>query len=242
MVQNNIFSLVRFARTSNYIITAGDELTLSVCIELNLPCYNATSYMLKSGENVSTTTEGNFNDPYYLAMVWYLLPLYLDIIRKGFTIMKSDIDISYAGKDIWNSCELMAQKTKADIVFMKEDPINTGHFYAVPNERVIFFFQEWISAESSFKALNDQQALSHLNRKTYKICDSADACTRVKTLPISHSYNKHRTNMTNNKMVAVSTYPSSFARFGSICPPDKILNPCDQDVLYVHTICMSGFC
>ncbi|CAF3721153.1 unnamed protein product [Adineta steineri] len=237
MAQNNIFTLVRFTRTTNYIIAAGDELTLFVCIELNLPCYNATSYMMKSGKNVSNTHEGYFNDPYYLAMVWYLLPLYLHIIRRGFTIMKSDIDISYAGKNIWKKYELMAENTKADIIFMKEHPANTGHFYAIPNDRVIAFFEEWVSSQDSFKNLNDQQALAHLNGKIYMICNSADSCNHVKTLPM----NRLRGNNTSSKIAAVSTYPSSFTRFSGICPPDKAINPCDEDVLYVHTICMSGF-
>ncbi|CAF4176960.1 unnamed protein product [Adineta steineri] len=181
--------------------------------------------------------EAYFNDPYYLAMVWYLLPLYLDIIRKGFTIMKSDIDISYAGKNIWKKYELMAENTKADIIFMREHPANTGHFYAIPNDRVIAFFEEWVDSQDSFKNLNDQQALAHLNGKIYMICNSADSCNHVKTLPM----NRLRGNNTSSKIAAVSTYPSSFTRFSGICPPDKAINPCDEDVLYVHTICMSGF-
>ncbi|CAF0753516.1 unnamed protein product [Adineta steineri] len=179
--------------------------------------------------------EAYFNDPYYLAMVWYLLPLYLDIIRKGFTIMKSDIDISYAGKNIWKKYELMAENTKADIIFMREHPANTGHFYAIPNDRVIAFFEEWVDSQDSFKNLNDQQALAHLNGKIYMICNSADSCNHVKTLPM----NRLRGNNTNSKIAAVSTYPSSFTRFSGICPPDKAINPCDEDVLYVHTIYFS---
>ncbi|CAF1393652.1 unnamed protein product [Adineta steineri] len=175
-------------------------------------------------------------------MVWYLLPLYLDIIRKGFTIMKSDIDISYAGKNIWKKCELMAESTKADIIFMREHPVNTGHFYAIPNDRVVALFEEWIISQDSFKKLNDQQALAHLNGKIYMICDSADSCNHVKTLPMNRSSNNRlRGNNMSSKMAAVSTYPSSFTRFGGLCPPDKSINPCDEDVLYVHTICMTGF-
>jgi hypothetical protein len=241
MAQNNIFTLVRFTRTSNYIIVAGDELTLLVCIELNLPCYNASSYMLNFQQNMSMTQEGRFNDPYYLAMVWYIIPLYMNILRKGFTIMKSDIDISYAGKDIWKTFELMIGKTGADIVFMQETPINVGHFYAIPNDRVIAFFEEWIASQASFKTLNDQQVLAHLIGRTYMICNSTESCSRVKTVSMNRNReNRFRANKQENKMAAVLTYPSSFARFGSLCPPDKTINPCNQDVLYVHTICMTG--
>ena len=39
MIQNNIYTLVRFARTTNFIVPTGDEISLHICIELNLPCY-----------------------------------------------------------------------------------------------------------------------------------------------------------------------------------------------------------
>ncbi|CAF3840668.1 unnamed protein product [Rotaria sp. Silwood1] len=241
MAQNNIYTLVRFTRTTNYIVAVGDELSLLVCIELNLPCYNASSHMLNFQKNISITHEGLFNDPYYLVIVWYLIPLYLDILRKGFTIMKSDIDISYAGKDIWKTFELMIEKTGADLIFMREHPINTGQFYAVPNDRVIAFFEEWIASQRMFKTQNDQQALANLNEKTYMTCHSKQTCSRVQTLLMKHSPDYQlRTNNNTSKMAAVLTYPSSFTRFGGICPPTRTINPCDQDVLYVHVICMTG--
>lgn len=242
MVQNNIFTLVRFTRTTNYIIAAGDELTLFVCIELNLPCYNATLYMIRSQGNISISQEGFYNDSYYLALVWYLLPLYLDILRKGFAIMKSDADISFAGKNIWKECESMIQKTQADLVFMAESPVNTGHFYAAPSHRVMRFFENWIQSQNSFKTLNDQQALAQLKGKIYTVCDSVASCNHAKTLSVTFSNkNKRGENETEIKMAAVYTYPSSFARFGGGCPPDTRINPCDDGVLYVHTNCMTGF-
>ncbi|CAF2529438.1 unnamed protein product [Rotaria sp. Silwood2] len=241
MVQNNIFTIVRFTRTSNYIIVTGDELSLLVCIELNLPCYNATSYMLKLQKNVSMEHEATINDAYYLALVWYLFPLYLDILRKGFTIMKSDLDISYAAKDIWKTFELMIEETEADLIFMKENPINTGQFYARPNERVLAFFEEWIDSYRFYQTYNDQQALANMKGKIYQICNSKESCNDVKTLPMHRtSNNTLRINNQTSKMAAVLTYPSSFARYGDLCPPNNTMNSCNQDVLYVHTICLTG--
>jgi hypothetical protein len=241
MAQNNIFTLVRFTRTFNYIVATGDEITLLVCIELNLPCYNASSYMLNLKTNVSMKHQGLFNDPYYLTLVWYLIPFYLDILRKGFIIMKSDTDISYAGKDIWQTFELMIEKTEADLIFMRESPVNTGQFYAIPNDRVIAFFEEWIASKRVFEKQNDQQVLSIMNGKIYKTCNSKDSCNRVKTLLMQGSSDYQlRVNNQDSKMAAVLTYPSSFTRFGGICPPNKKMDPCNQDILYVHTICMTG--
>jgi hypothetical protein len=241
MAQNNIFTLVRFTRTFNYIVATSDEITLLVCIELNLPCYNASSYMLNLKTNVSMKHEGFFNDPYYLTLVWYLLPFYLDILRKGFTIMKSDADISYAGKDIWQTFELMIEKTEADLIFMRESPVNTGQFYAIPNDRVIAFFEEWIASKRVFQKQNDQEALARMNGKIYQTCNSNDSCNRVKTLLMQRSSDyRVRVNNQSSKMAAALTYPSSFTRLGGGCPPDKKMDPCDQGILYVHTICLTG--
>ena len=241
MIQNNIFTLVRFTRTFNYIVVTDDKLSLLVCIELNLSCYNASSYMLNFKKNVSVAHESLFNDPYFLAVSWYLKPLYLNILRKGFTIMYSDADISYAGKNIWKAFELMTEQTRADLVFMKENPINAGHYYAAPNDRVIAFFEEWIISQKLFPMYNEQQALQNLKGKIYMTCNSKESCSRVKTLSMNRSsVYQRRDNNSESKMAAVLTYPSSFTRFGSVCPPNRAINPCDQDVLYVHPICITG--
>jgi hypothetical protein len=239
MIQNNIYTLVRFARTSNYIVVTGDEETLLVCIELNLPCYNASSYMVNFRTNVSTAHDAVFHDQYFLVLVWYWVPLCLNILRKGFTIMRSDADISYGGKDIWKTFEIMVETTGADLIFMREAPVNTGQFYAVPTDRTISFFEEWIASRKVLKGSSEQTALVELNNKIYMICDSNESCSRVKTLPMNHSFSYPlQANNRKYKMTAVLTYPSSFARFGSICPPQKIINPCNEDLLYVHPICI----
>ncbi|CAF1546162.1 unnamed protein product [Adineta ricciae] len=241
MIENNIFTLVRFARASNYIVLAPDQITLLVCIELNLPCYNASRYFEDARGNVSINREGLFLDPYFLALVWYGLPLYLDILRKGFTIMKSDSDISFASKEIWAAMENMVNETKADLVFMREHPVNTGHFYASPNDRVKAFFEEWIASRAFLPKLNEQLALSSLMNKTYMLCQSEQLCSYVKNIPMKSNMSRSLFNATTQgKMAAVTTYPSAFSEFGGICPPNITINPCKPQTLYVHPICMTS--
>lgn len=241
MIENNIFTLVRFARSMSNIVLAPDETTLAVCIELNLPCYNASSYFEIVRENCTITQEGLFLDPYYQALVWYVLPLYLDILRKGFTIMKADSDISFAGKDIWTAMELIVNRTEADLVFMSEDPVNTGHFYARPNDRVMQFFHEWIASRNFNKLLNDQQALATLVNKSYMICHSYKSCNHIKTLIMKSNMSRSTFHKIKNpQMAAVLTYPSAFRQFGSNCPPNTIIYPCNRETLYIHPICMTS--
>src|SRR6202044_2573533 len=44
MLQNQIYTLVKFGQVYNYIVMVGDEKSLEVCFELNLPCLNGTTY------------------------------------------------------------------------------------------------------------------------------------------------------------------------------------------------------
>ncbi|UJR06637.1 hypothetical protein I4U23_010921 [Adineta vaga] len=240
MLQNNIFTLVRFARATNYIVVAFDEVTLLVCIELNLPCYNGSSYVPNYQKNTFLPREGTYGQPYWEAIGWYWVPLCLDILRKRYTIIKSDADISFAPKNIWKAYELMSEKTGADLIFMRELPINTGHLYAIPNDRVISCFEEWIASRSWFK-LTEQMTLMRLHNKTYMVCDSKVSCNRVKMVSMVHvaGHPFHAKNQ-HSKMAAVTTYRSPYARFRQICPPDQIISPCDADVLYVHAICAPG--
>jgi hypothetical protein len=186
-------------------------------------------------------TEGLLNDPYYLALLWFKIPIYLDILRRGFTIIKSDSDIGYTGKDIWKAFELMAEKTGADLIFMKENPINGGHFYAIPRDRVIAFFEEWLASEKFNSTYNDQQALETLNNKVYRTCISKTSCDSVKKFPMSRNSSVDvNKNARKYRMVAILTYPSPFSRYGDICPPNISISPCDTQTLYVHTICMTS--
>ena len=189
--------------------------------------------------NISVADEGLYNSPYYIAMVWFGIPLYLNIVQKGYTIMKSDADISYTSKDIWKAYESMVNRTGADLIFMKEEPVNTGQFYAIPNERVMAFFAEWIVSKNFFKTSPNQPPLTYLNNKTYMICNSTSSCGSVKTLSMNREFSNRLRIESNNdiKMAAVATYASSFLQYGSVCPPTVVMNPCDQRTLYVHPIC-----
>ena len=43
---NSIYSLVTFGKATNFIVAATDAASLAKCLDLGLPCYNATAFLL----------------------------------------------------------------------------------------------------------------------------------------------------------------------------------------------------
>ena len=43
---NSIYSLVTFGQATNFIVAATDAASLAKCLDLGLPCYNATAFLL----------------------------------------------------------------------------------------------------------------------------------------------------------------------------------------------------
>ena len=67
---NSIYSLVTFGRATNFIVAATDAASLARCLDLGLPCYNATAFLLgRRGVAVSAHKLG-LATPRYQALVW----------------------------------------------------------------------------------------------------------------------------------------------------------------------------
>ena len=43
---NSLYSLITFGKATNFIVAATDAASLAKCLELGLPCYNATAFLL----------------------------------------------------------------------------------------------------------------------------------------------------------------------------------------------------
>jgi hypothetical protein len=56
MLQNCLYSMVKFAGVCNYIVVVWDEPSLEVCRDMNLPCYNATD-MIPGGVPIAAEQE-----------------------------------------------------------------------------------------------------------------------------------------------------------------------------------------
>lgn len=90
---NAIYSLVTFGRASNYIVAATDAASLAHCLALGLPCFNATAFLLgRRGEAVSAHKLG-LATPRYQALVWGKVVLAASVLRLGYSVHVSDVDV-----------------------------------------------------------------------------------------------------------------------------------------------------
>ena len=243
MIQNNIYTLVHFGLVRNYVVLVGDELSLQVCIELNLPCYNGSTFLSHKYRDLQLDKEAAYGDKRsYRPLIWSRGFFNLEVLRRGYTTISADADIAYAKKDVWASFERYAGEVGADMVFMNEPPLNAGHFYAVSSERVIALMEEWLASEPKSTGAGDQHALNQLSNRTYVVCKTKKECDEAKKQTIVLVSESSRSKYQNNipKMVTVRVHVPPTIRFGSVCPPpdDKRLDPCASDCLYIHAICI----
>ena len=177
-----------------------------------------------------------------MPLTWSRLSFYLDVLRRGYTILSVDADISYSKKDVWASFERYAGEVGADMVFMKESLVNAGHFYAVSNERVIAMMEQWIASETVWPGSDDQVALGRLRSQVYVICNTKFQCDKAKQRKMRFVSKSILSKYENDvpTAVAMRLHRSSFARFGSACSPadNSPVDPCASDCLFLHPICV----
>ena len=242
MLQNQIYTLVRFGQVYNYIVMVGDEKSLAACIELRLPCYNGTGYYKNYYQEVDPTVDAAVVDiKHYQPMVWFKLRFYRDVLIRNYTILACDTDIAFSRKNIWLSLEKYSEDVgNCDMVFMHERPVNTGFFYSRSNARTLTLFNRWIHSEGANWHLNDQGSFSTFRGYYYVVCHTREECDTTrqrKMTPIGNN----AADPLEMEIVTVRTFPSSYHAYtGNICPTYKRVNPCLDTTAFIHTVCTIG--
>lgn len=186
MLQNQIYTLVKFGQVYNYIVMAADEKSLFICIELKLPCLNGTKYFKFYYPNVDPTVDALVSDrKHYRPLNWFKLRFFLDVLMRNYTIIAFDTDIAFSRKDIWRSLEKYSMDVgNCDMIFMKEYPVNAGFLYSKSNLKTIALFKRWINMEYTHKQLDEQKCFGLLRGFAYEICDTKAECSAVKVKKI----------------------------------------------------------
>lgn len=242
MLENQIYTLVKFGRVYNYIVMAGDEKSLSVCFELKLPCLNGTKYFKAYYPNIDPAIDALISDrKHYRPLNWFKLRFFLDVLKRNYTIIAFDTDIAFSRKDIWKSLEKYSMDAgDCDMVFMKEHPVNAGFLYSKPSFKTITLFERWIDMEYSHGQFDEQRCFGLLRGFAYEICDTKDECDAVRVKKMI-SLNINQSNHFKSNLVTVRRFPSSYIPYsGSHCPNGKKMDPCLNTSLFVHPICMVG--
>ncbi|KAJ3363989.1 hypothetical protein GGF31_000623, partial [Allomyces arbusculus] len=219
MLENLIYSLVKYGKTRHYVVAAMDTPTLDSCLTMNLPCLNATSYSASSfsGEVIAGQGDG-------WALISWIKPRVVDaLLRLGYAVHLTDTDIAYV-RDVWPSYMQWMDAVDADLAatFEPSWPINTGNYIARPTPTTLNFFKEYLAIGERDPRIPDQRAFGMALGSHGGMCQSRDACAALK----------------RDGKLALRDYSSIFGRH-SVCPRDS-LDLCAPNVLYVHPICMSG--
>jgi hypothetical protein len=242
MLQNQIYTLAKFGQVSNYIVMVGDEKSLQVCFELNLPCFNGTKYYKDYYKDIDPTVDALFNDKkHYKPMNWFKLRFYHDVLIRNYTILASDTDIAYGRKNIWLSLERYSKNAgNCDMIFMQEAPVNAGFFYSRSNSDTIALFKEWIKTEKTHGHLDEQRSFGAMRGYYYEICDTKKQCGTIKQKKMK-SLKKNATKIIGNSVVSVRRFPSPYSilKTGS-CPAKTKVDPCRSTSIFVHPICTIG--
>jgi len=242
MLQNQIYTIVKHGQVYNYIVMVADEKSLQVCFELNLPCFNGTKYYKNYYKDLDPTVEALFsNKKYYKPMNWFKLRFYFDVLRRNYTILAVDTDISFGRKDIWLSLEKYSLNVGGcDMIFMREAPVNAGFFYCKPNNKTFFLLKEWINTEYTHSRFDEQRTFGLMRGHYYEICNTKDECNKVKEKKIV-PFSKNSLETMHAFMFPVRRFSSPYRPVGSMeCPVKKLLDPCFGTSIYVHPLCVTG--
>ncbi|KAJ3353430.1 hypothetical protein GGF32_002992 [Allomyces javanicus] len=219
MLENLIYSLVKYGKTRHYIVAAMDAPTLDSCLTMNLPCLNATSYSASSfsGEVIAGQGDG-------WALISWIKPRVVEaLLRLGYSVHLTDTDIAYV-RNVWPSYMKWMDAVDADLAatFEPSWPINTGNYIARPTPTTLNFFKEYLAIGDRDPRIPDQRAFGMALGSHGGMCQWRGACAALK----------------RDGKLALRDYSSIFGRH-SVCPRDS-LDLCAPNVLYVHPICMSG--
>jgi hypothetical protein len=242
MLQNQIYTLVKFGQVYNYIVMAGDEKSLRVCFELNLPCFNGSRYFQTYYKDIDPTIDALISDPkHYRPLQWFKLRFFFDVLIRNYTIIAFDTDIAFSRKNIWLSLDKYSKDVgNCDMIFMEEHPINAGFLYSKSNLDTIALFQEWISMEYTHPDFDEQKCFGLLQGTKYEICETKEQCTKIKRRKML-KFNTSDPDPLGSSFVSLRRFPSAYLPYSKDhCPTGKNLDPCLNTSIFVHPICMIG--
>ncbi|GIL54262.1 hypothetical protein Vafri_9840 [Volvox africanus] len=218
---NALYSYRVFGQASSDIVAAITPNALAECRKYRLPCYNATKYTLDSGS--------------YHSIGWSKFKLTRDVLKLGFNVHLSDLDVSYlkpihpARKEVFSWSHGTADGSMMEESWVYQDdpqnvatrrPIyvaNAGVVFLRANTRTTQFVESLLKYES--QAYQDQYVVTLVAYHSWAPCTEEASCLAART----------------RGLAAVQLHPSQFA--GSNCQPEADYSHCAPRHLYVHAIC-----
>ncbi|KAI9004729.1 hypothetical protein BC832DRAFT_557980 [Gaertneriomyces semiglobifer] len=217
ITENAIYSMIEYGKVTAYLVGALDEASLATCIEMNLPCFNASAFAPVKLQGEAVTEYA------WAAISWVKPRMVNQLLRLGYTVHMTDADISYI-RDVWTSFEQFMQEADADMTIAYEEltTVNTGNYVVVPNERTFRFFDVYLAkGEANFEQ-PDQWAWGDVARAGHaEYCQTKGECAKAK----------------EKGVIAIRDFAAAFGR-NPPCP--RSIDLCSPEINYIHPVCMLG--
>ncbi|PSC70564.1 nucleotide-diphospho-sugar transferase family [Micractinium conductrix] len=139
---NAIYSMVRMAGVTNYLLFAWTNTSLADCETFNLPCANIRPLLL---EPIDKDVWRDIT-----VAMWSKPVLTLRALRAGYVVLLSDSDVAFTTKPLFELLTQLAVRSHADGAFQEEGTprLNSGMFLVLPNERGIQGMEIWLNRSS----------------------------------------------------------------------------------------------
>ena len=242
LLQNSLYSMIKWSGVCNYIVAVWDEPSLEVCQAMNLPCFNATA-MTPGNEAIGVKKEARLHSPDYVRITWMKPILVSALVDLGFLVHASDVDIAYAPADLTKSYLNFILQANATAAFQYENHapsiINTGNYMILPNEQGKTFMKNWLGQQDKAidAGMHEQHALGKMwynSKKTaFTLCSKPEECLEA-------------AGQGENKVPIVRrTQNSWYLAYGNTCitkTPHLMhaAHPCSFPYLYFHSVCVAG--
>lgn len=257
MVQNSVYSLVKFGGVRNHLLVAWAPEDLAACADLNLPCADVSSWLprLWGGQVLGGgSPAGGVADVSsragFAAVSWLKPALALRALRQGVAVMVADADVAYAPKPLWDSYLAFQEQAGADGAFMQELPLNTGHFVLLPTPGALAFAAAWNESAAAALAgtppLTDQKALEAAARGPHgtALASSFQQCGVLCGCIKAGVERKRRGREGAQAVLRHYMAPHFMYTYRRCTIGDPLwaprVDPCDWAVLYLHPVCAAG--
>ncbi|GAB4813771.1 hypothetical protein N2152v2_000817 [Parachlorella kessleri] len=179
MMQNFVYTAVKWAGITNYMVATWGDASLAACIAMHLPCFNATAFSPLPAEEGEATFQGKG----FAAVTWIKPRLAHAIVSRGYHVHSSDVDIAFPPKALWPSMMRFLEGPGADVAMERDlwGPINTGCVVVRPTEYGRAFMEAWQASarEDSLAGLNDQERAMQLGPSVFRTCEGPWDCARM---------------------------------------------------------------
>jgi Nucleotide-diphospho-sugar transferase len=246
MMQNAVYSLVKWSGVCNYIVAVWDEPSLEACIGMNLPCFDASA-MTPGNDTIGADREARLHSDDYVKITWMKPILVSALLDLGFLVHASDVDVAYSPGDLTRSYLNYILEGNATAAFQRESKlpfiVNTGNYMVLPNDQGKSFLKAWLGRADAAIAAGDheQTALGELYHEK-STTPAFYSCATPQECKDAYRKSLHTSPPTP---IVRKTSNSWFLAFGNTCitkEPHRMfaVHPCSFPTLYFHSVCVIG--